>query len=143
MKKDFIRAYATGAFARYEHLGRPTRAEYEAKIRQEVYTRLSLKEPRIILMKADAEVSARKPILDDIEAVQKMFDMLEENGKGYISKAVEAVYLISSDGRPSRNEIVNRVLHYANSVPIDERSVYRWLKYARELFAMFRGLTIE
>ena len=143
MKKDFIRDYATGAFIRYASLGCPTREEYEEKLRRDVYNRLSLKEPRIILMKADAEIASRKPILDDIEAVEKMFAMLEANGKEYISKAVRAVYFASAVGRPSRKEIVNRVLCYARSVPIDERSVYRWLKYARELFAMLRGLTIE
>lgn len=143
MKKDFIRDYATGAFVRYAALGCPTRAEYEEKLRRDVYNRLSLKEPRIILMKADAEIAARKPLLEDIEAVERMFAMLEANGKEYISNAVRAVYFASAAERPSRKEIVSRVLCYARSVPIDERSVYRWLKYARELFAMLRGLTID
>lgn len=143
MKKDLIRDYATGAFARYASLGRPTRAEYEERIRQKVYQRLAAKEPKIILLRAEAEVSARKPILDDIEAVERMFSMLDENGKGYISEAVRAVYMVAASGRPSHPEIVARVRRYAQEVPCDERSVYRWLKHARELFAMLRGLSIE
>ena len=143
MKKDLIRDYATGAFVRYVSLGCPTRAEYEARIRQEVYERLATREPKVILMRADAAVSARKPILEDLEAVERMFSMLEENGKEDISRAVRAVYMPPAAARPTRREIADRVRAFAVSVPIDERSVYRRLKYARELFAMLRGLTIE
>lgn len=145
MKKDCIRDYATGAFMRFFNLGCPTRAEYEERIKQDVYQRLALKEPRIILLKAEAEVRSRQPILDDIDAVQKMITLLHENGKDYVVDAIRAVYFIPSNknGRPSRNEIVKRVLYFSSTVPTDERNVYRWLKHARELFAVCRGLSIE
>lgn len=145
MKKDCTRDYATGAFARYALLGCPTRAIYEAEIRRDVYNRLAMQEPRVILLKANAAIAVRRPILDDIEAVERMFEALAENGKPYISDAVRAIYMyqLPENGALSRGEIKDRVVRYAQSVFTDERTVYRWLRSARLLFASLRGLTIE
>ena len=143
MKKDWIMDYATGAFVRYASLGMPTRAAYEESVRQEVYKRLATLEPRLILIKAEAEVSKRKPLLEDIDAVNKVFMMLRENDKEYILDALRAVYFVAPYTRVSRSVYASRVRAFSMEYPASEISVYRWLKSARELFAVYRGLTIE
>jgi hypothetical protein len=60
-----------------------------------------------------------------------------------IANAVKGVYFTFGAERLTRNMIALRVRAYAMSVPVDERTVYRWLKYARELFAVIRGLDID
>ena len=143
MKKDWIKDYATGAFVRYASLGMPTRKDYEENIRQEVYKRLATWEPKLILIKAEAEISMRKPLLEDIDAVNKVFLMLRENDKEYILDAVRAVYFVPPYTRVSRSVYASRVRGFSMSYPASEISVYRWLKSARELFALYRGLTID
>jgi hypothetical protein len=143
VKKDWIMDYATGAFVRYASLGMPKRKEYEDHVRQEVYNRLSTLEPKIILAKAEAEISKRKPLLEDIDAVNRVFEMLIENDKEYILEAVRAVYFVAPYTRVSRSVYAARVRSFSMSYPVSEIAVYKWLKSARDLFAMFRGLTIE
>ncbi len=144
MKKEPYRDYATSAFVRYANLGCPTHEAYEKRVREDVYNRLAFQPPNVIAIKADAAVSIQKPIFDDIDAITKMFRMLEENRKSYISDAVRAIYLINppKNGTFSRDEIVDRVHAYMHTAHLGERTVYRYLKHARQLFAMHRGLTI-
>lgn len=143
MKKDNIRDYATGAFVRYANLGYPTRDEYEERIRSEVYTRLSHLEPKIQVFRADAEISKREPILQDIDAVEKTLQLLRSSEKDYIADAVEEVYFVEPSRLPKRSEICDRVNAFCAKYHFSERSVYYYLKMARELFAMFRGLYVD
>ena len=143
MKKDWNRDYATGAFIRFARLGCPTKEEYAERIRQDVYKRLEMKEPRIILMRAEREVENAKGTLDDISAINKMFSMLSEGEKEYIIEAVRAVYLVPPYIRPKKKEIVMRVTAFAAEKYVSEATVYRWLKYARDLFSVTRGLSID
>lgn len=153
---DNTREYATVAIIRYMKLGCPTRKEYEDKLRREVYDRLAGKNPEHIFKAAEIEVRKHRALLEDIDAVNKMFDMLlgnismsdvdidtaVKNGTD-IANAVNYVYFGLSRVHPSHRRIAGRVREYAMSLPTTERTVYRWLKYARKLFAVNRGLTIE
>ena len=153
---DNTREYATVAIIRYMKLGCPTRKEYEDKLRREVYERLSGKNPEYITKVAETEVRKNRALLEDIDAVNKMFDMLlgnihlndvdidtaVKNGTD-IANAVNYVYFGLYRVHPSHRRIAGRVRAYATSLPTTERTVYRWLKYARKLFAVIRGLTIE
>lgn len=143
MKKEWIRDYATGAFLRYARLGCPTREQYEAQLRQSVYRRVYREEPRVVLLKAERSVGVNAPLLADLDAVNAVLNTLRECGKEEICGAVRAVYFADGGRVPSRGELVARVRCYAAHLPADERTVYRWLKYARELFAVKRGLTLE
>ena len=94
MIKDETMDYATNAFRRYASLGKPTRKIYEDRIRNDVYKRLSHFDPAFIIMSANAAVSKNISILEDIEAVEKTFGMLNANGRSYIVDAVSAIYMV-------------------------------------------------
>ena len=151
---DNVTDYATAAFAKYHRLGCPTREERENKIRNEIFCRHADKDPKYVVSLAEIELRRLKGHLDDIDAVNKTFEMLygytpilsgeagTRNGAD-IANAVKGVYFAFGSERLTRNMIALRVRAYAMSVPADERTVYRWLKYARELFAVIRGLDID
>ena len=138
-RKSRIRDYATSAFENYYNCGCPSREVFEEGIRQEVYERLSLKEPKIILMAADSEIAKKAPTIKDIEAVNQMINHLSKTNKDYMIHAVRSIYFVPPDS-PS---IKNRVLAYASAQYVDVRTVYRWLREARELFALYRGLALD
>lgn len=86
----------------------------------------------IVQMIPDAELRA------DLMAVARMFAHLEREGKDYISAAVRDVYMFAR--LSSRKRVTSeRVLAHAMTVYADERTVWRWLKYARELFVELRS----
>lgn len=135
--------YATHAFVRFAGLGCPTREEYENRIRSECYKRYSLLEPSLIVLKAENAVSIRKPLLEDIAAVNRVLSILQATGKTYISDAIKEVYLVSRDGKkPERGVIMERVTHFSMTCPASTKAVFSWLKSARALFAKERGLDI-
>lgn len=139
-KKEWYMDYATHAFVRYASLGCPTRQEYENRIRQDCYNRLALHEPSFIVMKANAEVSSRIPLLEDIDAVNRVIDILTQQDKQYIIQAIKDVYFVNPKGKPEHGVIVERVTAYAMKCPASTKTVYAWLKSARLLFAKLRGL---
>ena len=153
---DNTREYATHAMIRYARLGCPSRAEYEERLRRSIYDRLCGKSPELITKAAENELRRKRALLEDIDAVDRMLSMLlgdipmsgididvaARNGTD-IANAVSFVYFGLCQGRPSHRRIAGRVRAYAVSLPVNERTVYRWLRYARKLFAVIRGLTIE
>lgn len=150
---DNIRDYATSAFVKYARLGCPTRKEREEQIRCEIYKRHADKDPKCVVSLAEIELQRMRGHLDDVEAVNKTFEMLygytstndyqgTRNGVE-IAEAVKGVYFTYGAEKLTRNTIALRVRAHAMSVPCDERTVYRWLKYARELFGVIRGLDID
>ena len=144
MIKEPYRDYATTAFLYYASIGCPTVEQYEKSIRDEVNRRLATLSPDIIYLRATAAVSIRKPLINDIDAVNKMFEMLRENNKDYIADAVKRVYMTNPPKNLSfrKREIQDRVCAYMMTAHLGERTVYRYLKHARQLFAIIRGLTV-
>lgn len=141
-KKEWYMDYATHAFVRYAALGCPTRQQHEERIRQDVYKRLAMHEPAFIVNKANAEVSAREPLLKDIDAVNRVLDILRREDKQHIIDAIKAVYFTYPKGKPERGVIVERVTRYAMECPASTKAVYEWLKSARLLFAQIRELDV-
>jgi hypothetical protein len=139
-KKEWYMDYATHAFVIFASLGCPTREEFENRIRQDCYNRLALHEPSFIVMKANAEVSSRKPLLEDIDAVNRVLDILKKQDKQHIAHAIRDVYFVAPYGKPEHGVIVERVTAYAMKCPASTKAVYAWLKSARLLFAQIRGL---
>lgn len=145
MKKDLIRDYATGAFLYYASVGCPTLEEYEKSIKDKVNESLAYMPPAVIYLRAIAAVNIKKPLRDDIRAINQMFDLLEENKKNYIAHAVRCIYMTNPPKELSfkKGEIQDRVRAYMSQEHLGERTVYRYLKHARQLFAILRGFTIE
>ena len=82
----------------------------------------------------------------DLLAVLNTIEHLRSSGKDDILKAVEYVYFYKPKRAIKRNELNNRVIAFATENYISERTVWHWLKAARETCAYYRGLntaTIE
>lgn len=139
-KKEWYMDYATHAFICYASLGCPTRKEYEERIRQDIYKRLEMHEPSFIVNKANAEVLSQEPLLKDLDAVNRVLEILRRQGKEHIIDAIKAVYFTYPKGKPERGVIVERVTRYAMDCPASTKAVYEWLKSARLLFAQIREL---
>ena len=154
--KEWYMDYATHAFSEYAKLGCPTRAEQEERIRRGIYKRFAEKNPEQILRLAERELANHDGLLRDIDAVNKTFDMLLNkipldtvdtekacrNGAD-IANAISYVYFGLHRDKPSNRRICGRVRLYAQTLPASERTVYRWLRYGRRLFAKNRGLTFD
>lgn len=140
--REWWRDEATHAFVRYASLGKPTREEYERRIREDCYRRLATMNPQFIVNKANAEVSTREPLLKDIDAVNYVINTLIEQKKEYIIDAMKAVYFADTTGKLSSGTIKYRVRRFAIDYPASERTVYRWLKAARLLYAIAKGIDI-
>jgi hypothetical protein len=134
----------TAIFARVASLRYPTAEEYEARVRNDVNTRLFRLDPKIIVAKADAAVTTSKPIIADINAVNATFSNLTDRNREYIIEAVKAVYFPYKGKALIPNKVIaSRVLAFATSNYCTPLTAYRWLKEARALCAYYRGLTIE
>jgi len=114
MKKDWIRDYATEAFRIYALHHEPTYDEIE-KIE-------------------DAGLAA------DLMAVCNTITFLTENDKTVIYQSIKNVYFVDPSKPLKKGDISQRVLHLALSMPAAEKSIYRWLNDARDIFANMRGL---
>lgn len=139
MKKDGVTDYAVTAFALYARYDRRN----EAELREYIYSRELLKydRPEIAIRRAEAAVAEKNALFADIAAVEKTLTLLSRCGDPDRLKAVEAVY-ISKSGNSRRN-VAMRVRAISREIPVAERTVYRWLKEARTIFAEFRGLYNE
>ena len=143
MLKEWTRDYATGAFIRYANRGCPTVEEYEKAVREDVYHRLALLPPNVIVMRAQAAVLARRPLIEDFEAAGKMLEFFMSKGQCWMREAIEEIYRGLREDRPTqKNEIALRVRRFAQEHYLSESTVYRALKQARLLFSRFRGVTI-
>ena len=139
-KKEWYMDIATHAFIKYAFLGCPTRDEREKQIRQECYKKFALKNPSFIAIKADEAVAKKRGELKDIDTVNRVLDILKKQDKQHIIDAVRAVYFYDPHGKPERGVIINRVRRFAYEYPANERTVYKWLKSVRLLFAQIREL---
>ena len=74
----------------------------------------------------------------DMLAVNDTMRLLELNGEDECAAAVRAVYFATSSHRLAKNEITWRVRRYALENYCDERTVYRRLARAKELYQKVR-----
>lgn len=149
--KDHIRDYATEAFRFYARNGKSAE-KYKQKIYFETLENIKKKEQGIksgiskpteqALIKAEEALIERMSEILDMEAVDKVLAEFEVKHKD-INKAIDIVYFIDPEGELELGDIKNRVLKASIEIPASERSIYLWLKKARELFAYQRGLRIK
>lgn len=150
MNKDNFRDYATEAFRFYAACGRLTADEIIQKVKNEICTE-STGEYLVAIgsgysdataygaMKADDAIREMFAEISDIIAVEKTMKRLNISQR----KAVEIVYFTEPDKPIGKNEISERVHKAEIDIPAGERSIYRWLAYARRIFAEERGLRTE
>ena len=145
--KDHLRDYATEAFRYYARCGRPTYEEMKRAIYNMVYesSRRDLTRVKGVsnptqqaVIKAEAAVDAKMGELLDILAVESALRLMRPEWK----RAVEIAYFAEAQYELERGEIKNRVTKAEIEIPASCRQVYRWLKKARELFAVERGLRL-
>lgn len=139
MKKDSVADYAVAAFSLYARYGRRS----EEEVREYIYHRELLRHerPDTAVKRAEAAVEESSALFADISAVKKTLDLLSRCGDPNRLRAVLAVY-VSAEGS-ARKDIGARVRAASREIPAAERTVYRWLKEARTVFAEFRGLYRE
>ena len=74
----------------------------------------------------------------DMIAVYDTLRLLKLSGRGECAQAVSGVYFIAAGRRPRKNEITYRVRRLAYESNYDDRSVYRQLQRAKEVFYYLR-----
>lgn len=132
--------YAVEAFRFYARVGKISAEEYRKRIYDGAAENTEITE----LKNAQGinAVNEAKGALYDIEAVGRTLEILSKSGKDYIISAIEQIYFVLPGRRLSTYETGARVKGFALLCPASERTVYRWLKTAREIFAKERGLNI-
>lgn len=117
MKKNAVRDYAVDCFRLYETFKRN-----ETILNSDKY----------------------KSFLDDYNALNRTFKILENEKNGdTIAKAVKLVYCKKGNSVFKKNEISHNVLSAADELFCSEMTIYRYLKYARDIFSRERGLSCD
>ena len=75
----------------------------------------------------------------DMLAVYDTLRLLDLSGDSEISSAVREVYFSTASHRLAKNEVTLRIRRYAAENYCDERTVYRRLDKARQLYIDLRG----
>jgi hypothetical protein len=158
--KDYLKDYATAAFRFYAKNGKSAE-EYKKRIhdealetikRREVKTKGSGGSPtEAMLIEAERMISDKMAEIKDMEAVEATLRQLEVRGSNIyqyvigkdIIKAIEYVYFKDADKEIIKGDIYNRVHAAEIDIHASERSIYYWLRQAREIFAIERGLRVE
>lgn len=143
MERDFTKVYITEAFRLYARLGCPSYERAREFAYEKELEKRRLAPPDLAIAQAEKAVERQTPMLLDVLAVESTLSLLDKGEKGNIIAAVKAVYFVNPSSPLRRGDISNRVRRFAITYPTDERTAYRWLKYARLLCAAVRGLRIS
>jgi len=129
-------------------MGRPHKEDLEKKYYQEAleeYQRRQQtggtgisKPTEQAVMYAEGILRQKQAELWDILAVEKTMAQLH----AWERQAVETVYFECPNRAAKKGEISDRVVKASLYIPTDERTVYRYLKKARDMFSYERGLRV-
>lgn len=143
-RKDHIRDYATEAFRFYAKTGGK-----EAYINDLVEDISKSKGTGVCnpteaaLISKEKAIETRAAELADIEAVDRVFAILDKSYQGcYIKQAIELVYFKDSKKDLTWGDITDRVNKAGMTIPASRAQIFRWLREARKLFAQERGLRL-
>lgn len=149
--KDYLRDYATAAFRFYAKNGKSA-DKYREEIYNQALEEIRKKETNVkdgiskpieaAIMAAEKAVDEKIAEIKDMEAVEMVLAELKGTRRIFIVQAIEVVYFKDCNKDLSIGDIQDRVKAAAIELPASERSVYYWLKQARELFSYQRGLRI-
>jgi hypothetical protein len=153
--KDYLKAYAITAFRFYARNGRSAE-EYKKKIHDDAIDTIKRREIKAkgsggsptekMMIEAENMISFKTAEIKDMEAVEKTIRQLETMrfGQGEeIIKAIEFVYFKDPYKELLKGQLCERIHTAESSIPASERSIYRGLRKARDIFAIERGLRIE
>lgn len=143
--RDYLRDYATAAF-RFYALNGKSAEEYKKKIYDNALDNIRKSEGCVGVSKpTEAAVIAAERAVDDkiaevrdMEAVELTLAELGVKRRHDIIQAIECVYFKNPEDQ--LEDIKTKVLSAQMFIPASERSIYYWLRQARQLFAMERGL---
>ena len=106
------------------------------------YARLGLARERVNPIQKykiiDACLLSRRSKLDML-AVSDLLRLLEIAGEDEILRAIEEIYFATAKQRISKKEISERVRRLAFECFCDERTIYRRLERAREMYEKIRA----
>lgn len=139
MMRDHLRDYSTEAFRFYARVGKISGAEYLKKLRDGFEDDEDLVRREI---NANHAAACSRGAAADLDAVKKTLEVLEISGKGEVVEAVKAVYFVMPGRNAGGRDFAARVKNFSLLFPASERSVYRWLRLARKIFAKERGLRL-
>ena len=153
--KDYLKDYATAAF-RFYALNGKSAEKYKKQIYDDVIETIRQREVRVkgsggspteaMLIEAENMISFKMAEIKDMESVEATIKQLEVmrfgQGRGII-QAIEFVYFKDANKEIIKGDIYNRVHHAELFIPASERSIYYWLRQAREIFSIERGLRVE
>ncbi|ABQ23673.1 hypothetical protein [Clostridium kluyveri] len=148
--KNHIRDYATAAFRFYAEQDMSA-DEYKKKIYDEAledYKKRQKSEGisfpiEAAIIRAERAVNEKLAEIKDMEAVELTVAELRVKPQGKaIVQAIETVYFKDADKELEKGDIHRRVHTAEIYIPASQKTVYRWLRDARKLFAEKRGLRI-
>lgn len=119
MKKNNVRDYVISAFRYYARMGEPS--ETEIKNLKNISTAERL----------------------DLSAAAAMLEKLSAQGDVSSIAAVREIYFFEPDRKLRHNELSQRVIHYALNNYTSDRTVWRSLKRATNIFIELRNLRYE
>ncbi len=122
-KKDGLFA-AERSFRRFARLGLDRRAMAPCEVYQTIYS-----------------VCLSRETASDMLAVYDTLRLLVAEGRGEVAEAVREVYFADERRRAHRPDLGYRVLRHAYESNCDERTVYRRLRTAAELYLRLRENT--
>lgn len=93
--------------------------------------------------KLKEKITADKALIDNIEAVNKTLEYFRSNNKDHVIKAIESVYFFCPKRVMKKKELTERVIFFSLSYGASERTVFYWLKEARDVFSELRGLKMK
>lgn len=144
--RDHIRDYATSAFKFYAENGKSVE-----KFKKHLYKQALQQQQRLegtygiskptesAIIRAEQILEERKAEIKDMEAVEKTVGILERmSGGTSIIKALQYVYFEPTRGK--RINVKERVHKAEIFIPASERTIYYWLRKARDIFAIERNL---
>nr|DAW90299.1 MAG TPA: hypothetical protein [Bacteriophage sp.] len=146
MLKSHYRDYATAAFRLLAREGSADR--YRAKIYNAALARrgeggTGLGSPtEAAIMRAEQAVYDTVATIADLEAAEYAVAALEARYGYAARRALYMVYMAYADRELPKGEISERIHRAELEIPASEKTLYRWLAYARRCFAEKRGLRL-
>jgi hypothetical protein len=145
--KDYLRDYATAAF-RFYALNGKSAEEYKKKIYANALENITRREGKVgisnpteaAIMAAERAVNEKIAEVRDMEAVELTLADLKVRHRHDIIQAIDYVYF--KNAQDQLEDIKVNVLTAQINIPASERSIYYWLRQARQLFAIERGLRL-
>ena len=146
MLKSHYRDYATAAFRLLAREGSADR--YRAKIYNAALARrgeggTGLGSPtEAAIMRAEQAVYDAVATIADLEAAEYAVAALEARYGYAARRALYMVYMAYADRELVKGEISDRIHRAELEIPASEKTLYRWLAYAKRCFAEKRGLRL-